>query len=406
MDLESGQPFWALTNGLLYSYPHLSTHVTADVVVIGAGITGALIAHELTRANLKVVVLDGRDVAHGSTSASTALLQYEMDSSLRQLRDWCGVTTADALYWSGVESLRGLEKLCGELPDCSYRSCGSLYVASAPEDVEGLQLEYLARRSIGLPVDYWNAETISCFCDFSAPAALFSKVAGQVDPYRLAHALLRCVTEAGGLVFDRSRVKSHCADEAAVRFVTNESTVTAKWGVIAAGYESEAFLPKRVAALHSTFAFVSEPVADFTGWSERCLIWETARPYLYLRTTADGRLMAGGGDTMFRSPTIRDRSLTSKIRQIEARVRSMFPRLSFSVDYAWAGTFAETPDGLPFIGPHPERPGLLFALCYGGNGITFSMMAASILREHMLGRTHPLADAVAFGRPSLDLVTA
>jgi len=84
MDLESGRPCWSVRSGLIHSYPRLQARITADVLVVCAGITGALIADELTRAGTRVVVSDGRDVAGGSTLASTALLQYEMDSSLRE----------------------------------------------------------------------------------------------------------------------------------------------------------------------------------------------------------------------------------------------------------------------------------------------------------------------------------
>ena len=79
----------------------------------------------------------------------------------------------------------------------------------------------------------------------------------------------------------------------------------------------------------------------------------------------------------------------------------MFPRIPFTIDYAWARTFAETPAGLPFIGPHPQRPNLLFAMCHCGNGITFRVLAAEILGDHLTGKTNPLASAVTCDRPSL-----
>ncbi len=407
MDLESGRPFWSVRNGLVHSYPRLQGHIAADVLVVGAGITGALIADELSRAGMQVVVLDRRDVGGGSTSASTALLQYEMDSSLRELQEWCGPETAKGLYWSGVDAIHALQKLCSELSDSGgFQSRPSLYLASTPDDQEELQLEYLARKAIDLPVEYWGESAIQSAFDFTAPGALFSRAAGEVDPYRLTQALLRRVTTAGGLVFDRSEVRNHEADETTVRFGTDGGEVTAKCAIIAAGYESEGFLPRPVASLHSTYAFVSDSLTAFPGWYERCLIWETARPYLYMRTTADDRLMAGGEDTRFRNARIRDSMLADRIARLEARVRTMFPRIDFAIDYAWTGTFAETTDGLPFIGPHPERPGLLFAMCYGGNGITYSALAAVVLREYLQGRTHPLAEAVAFGRPSLDRAAA
>jgi len=403
MDLESGRPFWSVRNGLIRSYPRLQGRVAADVLVIGAGITGALIADELTRAGFRVVVVDRRDVAAGSTSASTALLQYEMDSSLRELQRWCGPEAAKALYWSGLQSIDQLQKISRELPDSvGFQARPSIYLASSVDDLEELHQECRARQADGLPVEFWDESAVRSAFDFSAPGALFSQGGGQVDPYRLTHALLARVTAGGGRVFDRTSIRDHEADGSGVRFRTDHGEVTAKCAIIAAGYESESFLPQPVASLHSTFAFVSDVVTEFPGWHERCLIWETARPYLYLRTTADGRLLAGGEDTWFRNVRVRDRLLPSRIARLEARVRAMFPRIDFAVDYDWAGTFAETKDGLPFIGPHPQCPGLLFAMCYGGNGITFSVLAAAVLREHLQGRTHPLAEWVAFGRPSLE----
>ena len=57
------------------------------------------------------------------------------------------------------------------------------------------------------------------------------------------------------------------------------------------------------------------------------------------------------------------------------------------VAYAWAGSFAETRDGLPLIGRVPGmNPRLQFALCYGGNGITYSVHAGDMIRAGIEGR--------------------
>lgn len=406
-DLRSGPAFWKYRAGPGHSYPKLSGRVVADLVIVGAGITGALIADELSRAGVSVVVLDRRDVAGGSTAASTALLQYEIDAPLIQLQDWCGVETARNLYWSGVQAIDALESLCRDLPDSGgFERRSSLYFASSDDDVPHLQQEYHARKEAGLPVEYWGAAAMEGVFGFTAPAAIYSHSGGQVDPYRLTHALLARVVSNGGQVFTQTEVRDYDTDETGVRFRTEDGEVVARSAVIAAGYESEFFLPRPVASFHSTFAFASRPLVQLPGWHERCLIWETARPYLYMRTTSDGRLLAGGEDTWFRNAAVRDRLLPSRIDRIEARVRSLFPRIPFEIDYAWAGTFAETPDALPFIGPHHERPGLQFALCYGGNGITFAVLAAAILRQTFAGGRHPLADAVAFDRPSLSAADA
>jgi len=63
--------------------------------------------------------------------------------------------------------------------------------------------------------------------------------------------------------------------------------------------------------------------------------------------------------------------------------------VSLEVAYAWSGTFGETKDGLPYIGGvHPRFPHTYFALGYSGNGITFSVVAAEIIRDYFLSRTN------------------
>ena len=73
MDIKSGHPFWPLEHGLIGAFPALLGDLSCDVAVIGAGITGALIARELAASGLDVVVLDRREAGWGSTSASTAV---------------------------------------------------------------------------------------------------------------------------------------------------------------------------------------------------------------------------------------------------------------------------------------------------------------------------------------------
>lgn len=158
------------------------------------------------------------------------------------------------------------------------------------------------------------------------------------------------------------------------------------------------FLPRRVARLISTFAFVSRPLISFDGWWERCLIWETARPYLYLRTTADGPALVGGEDVPFREPAHRDRLIPEKTAQLAARFREMFPRIDLEVDTSWAGTFAETKDGLAYIGSVPDFPRYLFALGFGGNDITYGVIAAEIIRDQILQRPNAAARLFRFDR--------
>jgi glycine/D-amino acid oxidase-like deaminating enzyme len=150
--------------------------------------------------------------------------------------------------------------------------------------------------------------------------------------------------------------------------------------------------------LKSTYALISEPLPDISEWHQQCLIWESGTPYLYLRTTTEGRVIIGGEDEDFVNAKRRDALISQKTRTLVKKFGRLFPDRPLEVAYAWAGTFGETKDGLPYIGVHTRFPHVFFALSYGGNGITFSVIAAEILRDYFSGRTNLDAGLFRFGR--------
>jgi glycine/D-amino acid oxidase-like deaminating enzyme len=400
MDLVSPQPFWLLKNGLLSAYPSLKDDVRCDVVVLGGGISGAFAAESLTRAGLDVVVLDKRDVGAGSTCASTALLSYEIDTHLTDLTQRIGRRDAERAYRVCHESIDAIAHLVDELRiECVFQRKPSAYLAAKDDDAPTLREECAARRAAGIAVEYLNAAEVAARFSFSRPAALISAQAAQLDAHRLTHALLASAVMHGARIFDRTCVEEVEAGEHGVRLRTDRGClVLASHVVFATGYESQEFLPRRVLRLKSTYAFASERSAAFPGWWERCLIWETARPYLYLRTTDDGRALVGGEDDPFRNPNRRDRLVDKRTGRLAERFREMFPGIDLAVDYRWAGTFGETKDGLAYIGSIRQMPRCHFALGFGGNGVTFSVIAAEIIREVLCGRVHPDARLFRFDR--------
>ncbi|MBA4056261.1 MAG: FAD-dependent oxidoreductase, partial [Marivirga sp.] len=85
MKLRSKETYWLLKNGLIQSYPSLQKDIRCNILIIGAGVTGALMAYQFSQEGYKTVLIDKRDVAMGSTSATTAMLQYELDEPLYSL---------------------------------------------------------------------------------------------------------------------------------------------------------------------------------------------------------------------------------------------------------------------------------------------------------------------------------
>ncbi|RBI68832.1 FAD-binding oxidoreductase [Vreelandella sulfidaeris] len=401
MDLKSGYPFWAVKNGLLSAFPQLTHDHRSDVVVVGGGITGALIANELSRHGHHVVVLERRDVGWGSSAASTGLLQYEIDTHMSHLAKRYGETDALLAYQACADAIGELETLAAGMGDVDFERQHSLYYASNEEHVAPLKEELALRQKHGFEAEWLDSEAILAEYGFAAPGAILTKLAASVDPYRMAYQLFAKVIARGGEVYDRTQMETMAPDEQGVTLtLTNGATLRCQYVVMAAGYESQTWLPKPVAVNRSSYAFITDPLSlETLGKLRHTMLWESARPYLYMRTTGDGRLLVGGDDDENDIPARRDARVEEKARGLTRKVEELWPTLDINPTFSWGGTFAETEDGLPFFGPHEAHgPRVHFAMAYGGNGISYSMIGAKLLRALIEGKSHPLAELFSFRR--------
>lgn len=389
MNLKSGLPFWLIKNGLTSEYITLDENIETEVLIIGSGITGALVAHFLCEEGVKCIVVDKRMESTGSTTASSAQLQYEIDVFLFDLIQKVGEENAVKAYELCLESISTLQKIIKKLKiEADFEMKSSLYLASDAKGVKDLEKEYEIRKKHKLPVTFLNQKQLKSKFNINKKAALYNDVSAQVDTYKLCQGILNHHKKHSGLVVysHTDIIKIENKKDFIVAHTEKKNTIKAKKIIAAPGFESENILDEKVMQLNSTYVFVSKPLKDEDFWNERCLIWETARPYIYVRITNDNRIMVGGFDEPFQDPKRRDKLMEKKNDLILKRFKKLFPESKIEVDFYWCGTFGETKDGLPFIGEHKEHPNLYFALGYGGNGITFSVIAAEMIKDMYLGK--------------------
>ncbi len=399
-DIRTESPFWLMKNGYLETYFSVTEDIKTDFVIVGGGISGALLAWSLIRKGAHVVLLDRRHMAMGSTSASTALLQYDIDRTLHELIGILGEKTAVRAYELSLKALQDLEKTAPKLKiDSEFEPRPSLRFAKFKKNVPFIENEFKARKKHGFDVELWDEAKVGKHFPFAAPAALHTRPSATVDPYRLTHGLLQDAIKRGAKIFDKTDVERiERLPRSVVVHTYQGAKVSAKKVIIACGYESVNYIPRKLASLSSSYALVSEPIAAKEIWFENCTFWNTSDPYTYGRTTKDNRIIFGGEDEPFYDPAKRDKLLDAKTKKLTKQFEEMFPDIPFKVDYSWAGTFIETEDGLPYIGSIKQLPHTYFALGYGGNGITFSQLAADILTDLLLGKTNKDAEIFSFDR--------
>lgn len=401
MDLKSNEPFWLVKNGLLQSYPSLREDLEIEILVVGGGITGSLMAHKCISEGYKTALIDRREIANGSSSATTSMLQYEIDVPLFELIDMIGEEGARASYWACHDSIDDLGAIVKSIKsDCGFDKKESLYFAAYKKDLSMLQKEFEARKAAGLDVTWLTEEQIKKTYHLEhAFGGILSKQGGSLDAFKFTHDLLNYNHKKGLQIFDKTDIKSTVYTKKGVTITTDYGNIIkAKKVIYCNGYESTEIIKDKFVKLLSTFAIVSEIQDIKPKIMDNTLFWNTAEPYHYFRTTDDHRILIGGEDEDFIDPDKRDGVIGEKQKKLEKKIKQLFPEIQFRADFAWAGTFGETKDGLPYIGEHPNFLSSYFVLGFGGNGITFSVIGAEMISNLMKGKKHPLKDYFRFRR--------
>ncbi len=388
MKLHTGEPAWRKTLDPIPGYPALTSDTSCDCLIIGGGISGALCAYLLADQGMKTVLVDKNEVGSGSTLANTGILQYANDKTLTSFIHTFGEETAVHFYRLCKDSLNHLKELGRKLhPDLSPKERSSLYMASSDEDVSLLREEYENLRKYGFQVDWWNEEDFSGRFPFRKPGAIYTQGDAEINPFAFVHGLLEQAASKGLQIFEHTPITGWTFQSDGVMCRSGQLIVKAKHVILTTGYETQFLKREPGAYLTSTYAVATEPAAHFKDWHERCLIWETARPYLYMRTTPDGRIMAGGLDEPLSGSFLQEGREIHKGQELLGLIHEMFPeKAGLQAAYSWGAVFGETRDGLPYIGTHPNYPHCFFLEGYGGNGTVCSMLAAEMITDVLSGK--------------------
>jgi glycine/D-amino acid oxidase-like deaminating enzyme len=146
----------------------------------------------------------------------------------------------------------------------------------------------------------------------------------------------------------------------------------------------------------STWAIASRPNLKRPDWLDRYLVWEGSDPYLYFRTSPDGRVIVGGEDEETPHAFEDDDKASRKAKRLVEKLADLTGIEIGKPAFVWSAAFGITPNGLPMIGKVPGHCNVYAAMGYGGNGITFSQIAASILAGEICGHRDPDAELFPF----------
>lgn len=390
MELFQGIPYWPTTG---HSAP-LGTNDIPDhceIAIIGGGISGMLCAWTLSRAGHSVVLIDGNRVGHGSTALNTGLIQYMSDDLLTELTDSFGRAIAASFYRASRQALDLLSEIARELPcDPEFRRVSSLYVAADPAALRQVEKEVRQQQSHGLPASLVDEAELAKRYHLRGCGAILTEGDIALNPFLFTRFMAETAVKRYDLrILENTRVAESAIHREHHRLDLPQGSLRYDRLIIATGYD---FFPSvrevlPAARLIPTFAAVTTPLSHpiIPGG---LMVWDSSRPYTYFRSSADGRLIAGGLDEPDTELDQTKARVNAQRILIDINHQLVHPR-DLIPEFWYEAIFAESRDGLPYLGPHPEDPDLFLLHGIGGNGTVCSAIGARLALQFAAGGIDP-----------------
>ena len=386
---------WAAT-AQLPSFSSLTNDTTADVCIVGAGISGLTTAYLLTQVGKSVVVVDDGAIGSGMTGVTTAHLVNALDDrffDLERLHGERGARLAAESHTAAVDRIESI--VTRERIACDFLRLDGYLFAAPEHDEQYLDRELEAVHRAGL---HAVTKVPRAPLSFDTGPCLRFPNQAQFHPLKYLAGVAQAIEKAGGRIYTGSHATSVTGgSDAAVE--TKSGTVRCKHVVVATNSPVN-----NLVAIHTKQA----PYMTYVIGAKvprhsvtTALYWDTGDPYYYIRLQPldDGHdlLIVGGED--HKSGQADDTE--ERHPRLEKWTREHFP-MAGEIAYVWAGQVMEPVDSLAFIGRNPlDQENVYTVTGDSGNGMTHGTIAGMLITDLILGRHNAWAPLYDPGRVTL-----
>jgi glycine/D-amino acid oxidase-like deaminating enzyme/nitrite reductase/ring-hydroxylating ferredoxin subunit len=389
-------PVW-IDDTPIQKFPKLQRNISADVLVVGSGVTGITAAYLLKKAGSTVALIDRERVASIDTGHTTAHLTCVTDVQLQELAHNFGEDHAQAAWDAGAAAIDEIERIVKEEEsDCEFTRVPAYVHArvggSSKKEASLLKKEADLAAKLGFDAAYLNSAPY-----FNLPAVRFANQA-KFHPRKYLRSLVAKIPGSGSHVFENSAASEFDAKKRLIKvngnWISFDRVVMATNNPLV-GLSSivGATLLQTKLSLYTSYALGGRVAR---GTIPEALFWDTREPYDYLRVDRhrDFDYVVYGGED---HKTGQKRNTTRAYARLLARLKKIIPQAR--IDHRWSGQIISTPDGLPYIGENAERQ--FIATGYCGNGITFGTVAAMMARDWIAGRKNPWIELFVVDRKKI-----
>ncbi|WP_416963707.1 NAD(P)/FAD-dependent oxidoreductase [Streptomyces sp. Agncl-13] len=387
-------PYWLDTAPPLPDRSGKDLPESADVVVIGGGLTGLSTAYHAAGKGAHVVLVEKDKIGSGASGRNGSMCTQGITIGVGEARKRYGQERARELYDAFREAVDVVEELTQkEQIDCDFKRSGRLGVAYKPQHFEAMKA---TRRD--LAENFGHETTLLSRADLRTElgsdfyhGALLDPLSAGLHVGKYVHGLAEAAERAGAQIHERNAATGLTRLPGGGFLVeTLHGTIRARQVMAATDAYTDKAMPwfrKRLINVGS-FVVVTEPLGEERARElipNARLVVDSKNIGHYVRLTPDHRLAFGGRARFAPSNPASDIKSGDVLK---AELAEIFPQLAdVRIDYVWGGNVGFSWDRMPHAG---EENGLYYSMGYCGHGVQMATYMGRAIAEVMDG--HPEAN--------------
>ncbi|MFG1883840.1 FAD-dependent oxidoreductase [Micromonospora sp. NPDC049102] len=390
---------WQRDDPRVARQPALAGDDEASVVIVGGGLAGLALAYHLTNhlPASDILVLEATEVGAGASGHSTGIVGPGVGGPITKLVKRYGRDQARNMFAATLDGIAALRRLARTLPDgCELTEGFQLLAASAPAHAGSLRRQAQTLADLGFDASYLDRDaTIGRLGSVRYHGALCYPDVALINPWLLVQALRAALLTAGVRIAENTPVTAITGGDPVTVTAGGHRVRARRLALTTDGFTTGLGLFSRNVAVIRTHVLRTEPVPAHllaqTGWDGRGAAIDSRSFFNYLRMTARGRLLFGGGPALL-EPRVDERGIAAVRDRLVRELAATFPALAdVPVSDFWSGATASTFDRLPIVGPVPGQPGVWFAGAWCGHGLALSALTAELLAPRLADGSKPEA---------------
>lgn len=366
------------------NFESLNKNISTDICIIGAGIFGLTCGYYLSKAGLKVTVIDKSDVARKTTGHTTAKITSQHGLFYTYLVDTYGEQFAKDYLFANQEAIENIKNIIDmENIKCDFERQSNFVYTTDKSEVNKIKKEVDCVNAIGFPANFVTKTGLP----FEIASAVQFKNQAQFNPIKYINGLCDCIIKNNGEIYTNTTVYDVKKDENNFSTLTVGGTIQSKYVILASHYPFINFPGMYFFKMYQSSSYVIGVDTKKTLFNGMYI--SASEPVYSFRTAYyNGKkiLLLGGLAHKTGTPVTYEQSYGA----LENYAKQLYPNCEIS--FRWDTRDCITLDKIPYIGAFSNTmENFYVGTGFNKWGMTTSNVAANIVCDIILGKHNKYA---------------